>query len=1165
MEGIATGPDRPLVGAGIEGRSLPDIPGYEILGELGRGGMGVVYLARQVRLNRPCALKMILAGVHAGPDAILRFQAEAKTIARLRHPNIVQIYALGDHDGRSYFEMEYVEGGSLDRTIRGTPHPPPEAARLVELLSRAVAEAHRLGIIHRDLKPGNVLLTADGTPKITDFGLAKALGADSGLTRSESVLGSPSYMAPEQAEGKARTVGYAADVYALGAILYELLTGRPPFRGATVMETLEQVKTAEPVAPGRLVPGTPRDLETIALTCLRKEPGKRYGSAEALAEDLRRFLAGEPIRGRRTGPIERAWRWARRHPAVAGLSMMLLLVLVGGLATTTLQWARAEGLRSVAVAERQHAFRLGAEAEQRRQQAEANAVEADRQRARAEANLATARAAVDDYLNKVASDRLLKAPGLQILRRDLLRSALQFYGGFLRERGGDPELRAASAEVHGRVGRIQRELGDRGAEASFRAARDLYRALVDERPDDRAAHRELGHCLVALGQPGEAIALLEPLLRESPGDDRVRRVLAEAYNALAIDHQVAGRTADALHAHQRALQLREASARARPEDPEARTELASTFNNLGVLLDHQGQSSEALEMYLRSLEHYEAASGRAPQDEQLGRWLGTVYSNVTSTLRRLGRREEALRWLRKAVEHWARLARENPLVPRFDAEFYRAGLDLASLRRELGQDREASEALRRTSEAIDALPRGSPEDLFRLACVRAQVAAALEADLPAAEAARAAEVRGERDRQAEAAVGALRRAVAAGFVAIESLETSPDLAPLRGRTDFRALLDQLRRARAEALAGRTKPGGRAGGRLEEDLRTLAVREALARINPTDQRRRADLAASHHAIGLVHLELGQIDEASEWLRRSLADRERLGSGPGAGPEDRLDLAWTLIALGTARSRSDRLAEAHRLWRRALELAGAATDTGLPEGRRADLARARLRIGESYGELGFWDEAAAQYTAAFRLAEPDTFRDWYQYAMLLHVIGDRDGHRRLCDRLLERCGWPGGREGTGRAGGVLAGTSLESLVHVCVLAPGAGAGPEPLIAMAERALREAPASGWRHFTLAHALYRAGRSAEAVRRLEEGAVSAPSWAREQDCLRLTLLAMAHQARGRGDEARLLLDQADRAFDGRFQALLDRARGERRAEDGEVHTARTAASRERPTIERP
>ncbi len=306
----------------ISGRILPIIPGYDIMRELGRGGMGVVYLAKRARLDRLCALKMILGENHADRAVAVRFLTEAATVAKLRHPNIVQVYHLGEHDQRPYIEMEYVEGGSLAERIDGTPWPPRLAASLVELLAKATAAAHEQGIIHRDLKPGNVLLAADGSPKITDFGLAKSLGADSSLTQSGAIMGSPSYMAPEQAAGGASKVGRPADTYALGAILYELVTGRPPFRAATVLETLEQVKNDEPVAPMRLVPKLPRDVETIVLQCLQKDPDRRYQTVALLAEDLRRYQEDESIMARPVGSLERAGRWCLRNRALAGRSAL---------------------------------------------------------------------------------------------------------------------------------------------------------------------------------------------------------------------------------------------------------------------------------------------------------------------------------------------------------------------------------------------------------------------------------------------------------------------------------------------------------------------------------------------------------------------------------------------------------------------------------------------------------------------------------------------------------------------------------------------------------------------------------------------------------------------------------------------------------------------------
>jgi serine/threonine-protein kinase len=314
--------------------------------------MGVVYRARQIGLDRLVALKMILAGGHAGKEERDRFLSEARAIARLRHPHIVQIHEVGEHDGLPFFSLEYADGGSLGQRLGGKPIAPGPAAQLVVTLARAVHAAHQQGVLHRDLKPANVLLTADGSPKIADFGLAKWLEEPSEQTPAGAVLGTPNYMAPEQAAGdERRPVGLAADVYALGAILYELLTGRPPFNAATPLDTIMQVVSEEPVPPRHLQPGVPRDLDTICLKCLQKEPGRRYDSALALAEDLRRFQAGEPIRARPVGRVERALKWVRRKPAAAALWAFTVLALLVG-AGTWLALARAAALRQAAAAQR---------------------------------------------------------------------------------------------------------------------------------------------------------------------------------------------------------------------------------------------------------------------------------------------------------------------------------------------------------------------------------------------------------------------------------------------------------------------------------------------------------------------------------------------------------------------------------------------------------------------------------------------------------------------------------------------------------------------------------------------------------------------------------------------------------------------------------------------
>ncbi|WP_020466550.1 serine/threonine-protein kinase, partial [Singulisphaera acidiphila] len=313
----------------ITGSPWPSVPDFDILEELGRGGMGIVYKARQRSLNRLVALKMIRDGGRARPRDLARFRIEAKAVARLRHANILQIYEIGDEDGLPFVALELLEGGSLEVRMAGTPQPGFRAAETLSILARAIHAAHEAGIIHRDLKPSNVLFTCDGIPKITDFGLAKRLEEDDGHTESGQVMGSPSYISPEQARGRNREVGPTADVYSLGAILYQMLTGRPPFRGTTPVETVMQVIHEEPVPPSRLLSKVPRDLETICLKALDKEPRRRYASANDLADDLGRYLAGEPIRARPTPLWERGLKWTKRRPTTAILVALGVSSVVG--------------------------------------------------------------------------------------------------------------------------------------------------------------------------------------------------------------------------------------------------------------------------------------------------------------------------------------------------------------------------------------------------------------------------------------------------------------------------------------------------------------------------------------------------------------------------------------------------------------------------------------------------------------------------------------------------------------------------------------------------------------------------------------------------------------------------------------------------------------------
>ncbi|MBY0230915.1 MAG: protein kinase, partial [Gemmataceae bacterium] len=482
------------------------LPDYEILEVLGRGGMGVVYKARQKALGRVVALKMILAGQHASQEELRRFQVEAEAVARLQHPNIVAIHDIGTRDGRPYFSLEYCDGGSLQSRLDGSPLPPAHAAGLVRKLAEAVGYAHGKGIIHRDLKPANVLLveTRDtplerATPKITDFGLAKRIEDDQGHTATEAILGTPTYMAPEQAQGKTKSVGPQADVYALGAILYDLLTGRPPFKGATAMDTIQMVQTAEPVPPVRLQPGIPGDLQTITLKCLEKAPERRYGSAGDLAADLGRFLSGQPILARPVGSWERAWKYVRRNPlasafialcflapaAVAGVSIGYSFHLAEQKRIADDAKDKAEGESKKARLAEEKAKKALAETEIERDNAKKAKTKAEKAEGRARASEGEAL----DYLNKAqrAADRLLRVAqtklrdlgGTEAARRELLAEGMKLTRQFLARRGASLPDRLRAAQAAALVGEMEAQLGqDRAAIGHFDESLSAYDAVL---------------------------------------------------------------------------------------------------------------------------------------------------------------------------------------------------------------------------------------------------------------------------------------------------------------------------------------------------------------------------------------------------------------------------------------------------------------------------------------------------------------------------------------------------------------------------------------------------------------------------------------------------------------------------------------------------------------
>jgi tetratricopeptide (TPR) repeat protein len=554
---------------------------YELVEEIARGGMGVVYRARQASLNRTVALKMILAGRLALAADVQRFRSEAEAAAHLEHPHIVPLYEVGEHDGQHYFTMKLIEGGSLAQHAGRFQADPQATARLLATVARAVHYAHQRGILHRDLKPANVLLDERGRPHLTDFGLARRLQGGPDLTRTGIAVGTPSYMAPEQATAGGRAVTTAADVYSLGAILYELLTGRPPFRTESPLETLRQVLEREPDRPRALNRRVSRDLENICLKCLEKEPARRYPSAAELADDLDRYQRGELVRARRAGAVERLWRWCRRRPLVAALSAALVLSLAVGAGLITWQWRRAE----------------------------AHLAQAEAERARAEEGFREAHRAVNDFCTRVSEGQLRDVPGLQPVRRELLEAALAYYARFLRERGDDPALKAELADIHFRIATITSLLGSKPeALTAYARARTLYEELLQADPISvplRAGlaetHARIGVLQADTGQPAAALTsylrasrLYGGLLQERPGDMGLRNGTARVYTHLGQLHRWAGRTAETQACLDKARDLQEEVVRRQPTVAEFRANLAVIYSHLAALEAALGKRPEAL-------------------------------------------------------------------------------------------------------------------------------------------------------------------------------------------------------------------------------------------------------------------------------------------------------------------------------------------------------------------------------------------------------------------------------------------------------------------------------------------------------------------------------------------------------------------------------------------
>jgi tetratricopeptide (TPR) repeat protein len=1012
----------------------PTVPGYTILGLLGRGGMGVVYQARQESLHRLVALKMLLAGDHAERGDLARLRREAEAVAQLQHPNIVQVFDVGEHQGRPYLALELVGGGSLAQHLAGTPQPPRAAAELVETLARAMQHAHEQGIVHRDLKPANVLLVTGGlappgaddakppaapTPKITDFGLAKWLNAGASHPHSGAVVGTPSYMAPEQAANRPGQVGPAADVYALGAILYECLTGRPPFHGATLLETLEQVRSQEPVPPRLLQPKVPRDLDTICLKCLQKEARKRYASARELAEDLRRFLAGEPIKARPVGAWGQAVKWARRRPAAAALIAVSILGAAALLATLLLS--------NVHIAREK--------------------AQADSQRERAEANLELARQAVDDYITKVGQDARLRQHDLEALRKQLLRSALGFYQKFAeQQRGDDPKVQAERGRAYLRLAFVTQQVGDNAeAVTLYEQAAALFDRLAADHPDVAdyrrqlaVAHNDLGNLHLGAGRHERAEAQLRQALdvrrrsaEDSPGDADLQADLAASHVNLGAVYRITGRSSDAETAFRTAASVLEALVRDHPRQARYQADLASCLNHLGLLHHERGRLGPAESALERTRDLRRQLVVAHPGDPERQADLAQGLENLAILYRTTGRPAAARKPLEQARDVRAGLTRAHPTVAEYQLGLARAEANLGSLYQLLGRLPDAETSMRKGIDILGLLVGDHPDQTdYRSHLAAAQnllgiLCGSMARLGPAETALKEALAQRQRLAREHPSIPDYQRDLAGAYNNLGNVYRYASRGDDAEAAYKKALEVRQKLARAQpaipeyqhdvasshySLAVLYQLLKRSPKQTETALHeAIAIWDGLAAAHATVSDYQKLQATAHDSLGTVYRHTGRAQKAEPEYRKALAIREELVRRQPGVDELAIDLGGSYGNLGILAQEAGKIAAARDWYRKSLAvLEPAYTRAPKNPAARDYLGNTRLVWAQVLSQLGQHRDALAACDRALELATGDAVASLR--VLRLHelaAVGDHAAAVGGADTLAKSSGLPAGR--------------------------------------------------------------------------------------------------------------------------------------------------------------
>lgn len=1012
--------------------------GYKILAKLGEGGMGYVFQAIDPLFNRVLAIKILKEDHKDQREYEQRFLEEAQLLGQLQHPGVPPIHDLGFlPDRRPFFAMKLIKGRTLARLLEARPSLEHDLARFLDIfeqICQTMANAHAHKVIHRDLKPSNVMVGAFGEVQVMDWGLAKVLKPPDeekenseesyseksiiATVRSEilgdstqagGVIGTPAFMPPEFALGQVEKHDERSDVFLLGGILSVILTGRPPYetkkrlipqQHADLQPAIDKIRTS----------GVDSELIDLALSCLAPQRESRPAHAGIVADRVAAYRAAVRERTRQAELKEaeahiKAKEERRRRLWQAALGSLATVAILAG-AGVWFQYKGEKAARATAEAQTEADNERKARiAEQQaketeaalRKDAEDALKEVEKQRLRAEANFAKAQAAVDDYLTKVSETQLLQVPGMQLLRRELLQSALTFYQGFLKERGDDPTIRAGLAAAYLRIGRIHEELQSiaEGHKAYEEAAK-IYEALVKENPNNLDLKAGLTKSQFELGNLPKAITLGMELVDAGPAKRSYKQLLANVYHTYAM--RFPPHSEQGLEANRKALALREVLVQEDPDDPEAQQGLAGSLNNIANAVYFQGRLEDALNLYRLSHDHHQRALQKAPNNLGYGKNTINICVNLGRVLRQLRRDEEALVYCQRAVDTCLRLAEQNPTIASLPGVALANSYTLADVQKALGKKDAAAMTIRQGHAVLERLPKDGPFNLYNIACSRARCASLLNERLKEL----TAEEKQEMDLEANLAMDALKKAVESGWLGLDWMKKDEDLVLLHSRSDYKELVDSLEVKVKAANLARTSPQLSLPDQLKGNQEVLTLREKLATADPGNRRLQLDLAASKKAIALIYSTQGKLEEALAILSQAKATCESLLKADPKIVGLPTELASIFAGLADVHAKSNHKSEAMESWRGCIDVLNSvnAARPGDPEVKNSLIA-AHNGLYTAYYMEGLWREAAVHLKKQVEL-DPEFHWKAYSLAPLLVLNGEKDAyleHRRI---MLARFG-------------------------------------------------------------------------------------------------------------------------------------------------------------------